>query len=281
MAFVTRRADLAEFLRARRAALGPADVGLPTTGRRRTQGLRREEVAALAGVSVSWYTWLEQGRPINASVDVLDALGRALRLDAVERDHLLALAGHPARRPIAPGGDSIPGAVQRLLHVLEPAPAYVLGPRWDFLAWNHAFATLFPPVESLPFDERNLVWVMFANADARALVGDWEREARRVLSQFRAEIVPLQDDAAVVALVERLRATSSEFAQWWPRHDVGGFETHRRLFHHPRAGRLEFETQQLVPAGEPDLRIVVHLAVPDDDSAQRLTAAGHERDRSA
>jgi len=273
MAPVTRRADLAEFLRARRAALAPGDVGLPATGRRRTQGLRREEVALLAGVSVSWYTWLEQGRPINASPDVLDALARALHLDAVERDHLLALAGHPARRPIAPGGDSVPGAVQRLLDALEPAPAYVLGPRWDFLAWNGPFGALFPAVDRLPAEERNLVWVMFANADARALVGDWEREARRVLSQFRAEIVPLQEDAAVVALVDRLRGASPEFAQWWPRHDVGGFETHRRLFHHPHAGRLEFETQQLVPAGEPDLRIVVHLAVPGDDSAQRLAAS--------
>src|SRR5439155_19076628 len=101
---ITRRADLAEFLRARRAAVSPADVGLAAFGgRRRTQGLRREEVALLAGVSVSWYTWLEQGRPINASLDVLDALARALRLDAVERDHLLALAGHPVRRPIVPG----------------------------------------------------------------------------------------------------------------------------------------------------------------------------------
>jgi len=113
---------------------------------------------------------------------------------------------------------------------------------------------------------------MFASADARELVGDWEREARRVLSQFRAETVPLRDDVAVVDLIERLRAASVEFAQWWPRHDVGGFETHRRLFHHPRAGRLEFETQQLIPAGEPDLRVVVHLGIPGDDSAQRLAA---------
>lgn len=270
MAAMTRRADLAEFLRARRAALAPADVDLPVVGRRRTQGLRREEVALLAGVSVSWYTWLEQGRPINASLDVLDALARALRLDAVEREHLIVLAGYPARLPISPGRDEVSGAITRLLEALEPAPAYVLGPRWDFLGWNRPFATLFPEVGTLPAEERNLVWVMFANASARELVGDWEQEARRVLSQFRAEIVPLRDDSAVVALVQRLQDSSAEFAQWWPRHDVGGFETRRRLFHHPAAGRLEFETQQLVPAGEPDLRIVVHLPIPGDDSAERL-----------
>ncbi len=274
MAGMTRRADLADFLRARRAALGPGDVGLPPGGRRRTQGLRREEVALLAGVSVSWYTWLEQGRPINASIDVLDALARALRLDAVEREHLVALAGYPARLPIAPGSDVVSGAIERLLDALEPAPAYVLGPRWDFLGWNRSFAMLFPAVAVLPAEERNLVWVMFANAEARELVGEWDQEARRVLSQFRAETVPLRDDTAVVALVDRLIATSAEFAQWWPRHDVGGFESRRRVFHHPIAGRLEFETQQLVPAGEPDLRLVVHLPIPDDDSAQRLAAVG-------
>lgn len=271
---MTRRADLAEFLRARRAALTPADVGLRAGGsRRRTQGLRREEVALLAGVSVSWYTWLEQGRPINASLDVLDALARALRLDAVERAHLLALAGHPARQPVVPGHDDAPPAIRRLVTALEPAPAYVLGPRWDILTWNRSFAALYPPIAELPATERNLVWLVFANADARALIGDWEREARRVLSQFRAETVPLRDDTAVVVLVERLLTESEEFATWWPRHDVGGFETHRRVFHHPVAGRLEFETQQLVPAGEPDLKVVVHLTIDGDDSAARLAAS--------
>jgi transcriptional regulator with XRE-family HTH domain len=268
-----RRADLAEFLRARRAAISPSEVGLAVGGgQRRTQGLRREEVALLAGVSVSWYTWLEQGRPINASLDVLDALARALHLDAVERDHLVALSGHPLRKPMAPGRDVVPATIAALLVALEPAPAYLLGPRWDFIAWNRPFAALFPTIESLAAEDRNLVWVVFANDQARALIGDWEHEARRVLSQFRAEIVPWQDDPAVIELVERLRATSTDFAQWWPRHDVGGFESHHRVFHHPHAGRLDFETQQLIPAGEPDLRIVVHLAIPGDDSAQRLTA---------
>src|SRR4051812_9492225 len=270
MAPVTRRADLAEFLRARRAALAPGDVGLPATGRRRTQGLRREEVALLAGVSLSWYTWLEQGRPINVSPDVLDALARALRLDDVERDHLFALAGYPNRSPIRPDTAAPSVAVRHLLDALAPAPAYLLGARWDLVAWNKPFALLFPPVLDLDVDDRNLVWIVFAEPHARVLIGDWEHEARRVLSQFRADVVPWRDDPAVVQLVDRLLDTSAEFAQWWPRHDVGAFETHRRVFHHPRAGRLEFETQQLVPVGEPDQRIVVHLPIPGDDSAQRL-----------
>jgi transcriptional regulator with XRE-family HTH domain len=267
-----KRADLAEFLRARRAALRPEDVGLTAGLRRRTAGLRREELAMIAGVSVSWYTWLEQGRPINASIDVLEALARALRLDPVEHDHLLELAGHPMRRSIEPGRDRAPSAVLRLLAVVEPAPAYALGPRWDMLAWNRPFAKLFPDIESLPDDERNLVWILFANESARRLKGEWEAEARRTLSQFRAETVPFAEDPAVASLVERLLAVSPEFRDWWPRHDVAGFETHRRVFHHPTAGRLEFQTQQLVPAGEPDVRIVVHLPIDDDDSAARLAA---------
>jgi transcriptional regulator with XRE-family HTH domain len=270
MSAITNRADLSEFLKARRAALTPADVGLPAGQRRRTTGLRREEVASLADVSVSWYTWLEQGRAIKASADVLDALARALKLDDVERNHLFALAGYPQRGPIRPGATAASPAVGRLLDSLVPAPAYLLEARWDLIAWNEPFALLFPRVLDLDVEDRNLVWIVFADADARALIGNWEHEARRVLSQFRAEIVPWRDDPAVVRLVARLQERSEEFAQWWPRHDVGAFETHRRVFHHPRAGRLEFETQQLVPVGEPDQRIVVHLPIAGDDSAQRL-----------
>ena len=253
--------------------LSPGDVGLIPGPRRRTQGLRREEVALLANVSVSWYTWLEQGRPINASIDVIDALARALLLDPVERDHLLALSGYPNRAAIKPGRDQAPDAVIRILESLAPSPAYVLGPRWDFLAWNAPFECLYPQVSTLAPEVCNLVWVMFGEPSARTLIGDWESEARRVLSQFRAESLPVRDDPAVANMVEALRASSNEFDAWWSRHDIGGFESHRRVFHHRVAGRLEFITQQLIPAGDPDLRIVVHLAIDGDDSTERLTAA--------
>jgi hypothetical protein len=158
--------------------------------------------------------------------------------------------------------------------VLEPAPAYVLGPRWDFLAWNESLARLYPAVAEVPVEERNLVWAIFCEPTLRRLIVGWESEARRVLSQFRAEIVAIADDPAVESLVDRLTAASPEFADWWPRHDVAGFETHRRTFAHPTAGTLVFEQQQLVPAGEPDLRVVVHLPIDGDDSAERLSA-GH------
>jgi transcriptional regulator with XRE-family HTH domain len=271
---VSRRDDLAEFLRARRAAVRPDDVGLPSGGRRRTPGLRREEVALLAGMSVSWYTWLEQGRPINVSVDVLEALSRVLHLDAAEHGHLLALAGHPVRTPLEPPLDAPPDAVVRLLGAVDPCPAYVLGPRWDYLAWNRAQSRLFPAIDTLAPEERNLVWTVFANPIARSLIVDWEDEARRVLSQYRADTVLYTDDPHVRGMVARLQAASPEFADWWPRHDVAGFASRIRRFSHPRAGLLSFEHLQLVPAGADALRVIVHLGLPGDDSVARLAALG-------
>jgi len=270
-----RRTDLAEFLRVRRSAISPSDVGLPAGGRRRTDGLRREEVAMLAGVSISWYTWLEQGRPINASRDVLDALARALRLDDVEHDHLIALATRPPSRDLPPAESTVPIGITALLAALEPAPAYVLGPRWDVRAWNRAEARLYPPFDNLGPEELNLVWVMFAEPTIRTLLGDWEAEARQVLSLFRADTTPYREDRELVALVERLKEVSPEFAAWWPRHDVAAFEERVRTFHHPIAGTLTFRNEQLVPAGEPDLRVVVHLPIADDDSAERLRNVRH------
>jgi transcriptional regulator with XRE-family HTH domain len=269
---VPPRADLGHFLQTRRRLLQPGDVGLPTSSRRRTEGLRREEVANLAGVSVSWYTWLEQGRPINASRDVLNALARTLRLDEIECAHMLALAGHSARAAAVPGRVGVPTGLLRLLDALEPCPAYVIDARWDVLAWNTGQERLFPRFATIEAADRNLVWIVFCDPAARALIGDWENEARRVLSQFRAETIALADDADHQLLVGRLQHASMEFAQWWPRHDVGGFVEHVRTFHHPMAGELQLLNEQVIPAGEPDLRLIVHVAVKGDDSLDRLSA---------
>lgn len=260
---MTRRVDLAEFLRARRAAISPQQAGLVAGDRRRTPGLRREEVALLAGVSVSWYTWLEQGRPINVSADVLDALGRALRLDAVEQAYLAELAGHHRERSEVDPRPEVPAWAHHLLEALEPAPAYLLGPTWDYLAWNRPQAALFPPLATLPPADRNLVWAMFAVPETRQLLVDWESDARQVLSQFRAETSAIRDAAPVVALVTRLLAASDEFAAWWGQHDVAAFTSRRRRFHHPTQGDVSFEYQQLVVAGAPDLRLVVQLPLAD------------------
>lgn len=267
------REDLAAFLRSRRAAVRPEDVGLPGGGRRRAPGLRREEVAFLAGVSVTWYTWLEQSRPVNASRAVLDALARALRLTDAEHAHLLALADRSPSEPAPATAEPAPDALRRVIGALDPNPAYVLGPRWEYLAWNRGQGLLYPAAAALPDPERNLLSIVFTDPAARTLFADWEEEARHMLRQFRADTTAIRDDAAVTALVGRLSAASPEFAAWWETRDVAGFHTRLRRYRHPRAGDLLFEYQQLVPAEWPGLRIVCHLPVPGDDSAARLAAA--------
>src|SRR3954452_11336948 len=266
-----RRAELGEFLRARREALRPADVGLPPGGRRRTPGLRREEVALLAGVSVTWYTWLEQGRRINASRDVLLALARTLKLDDAGRAHVLALASGESHEPVERIVEA-PDAVTRLIASMEPAPAYVLGPRWEIVGWNSSEELLYPPLASLGDDERNLLWVMFCEPFARSLIIDWRDRARSTIAEFRASTTLLYDDPVMIDLIERVSTRSPEFSEWWPQHDVAGFQTRLRRYAHPRAGMLTFEYQQLIPSEWPHLRVICQLPLHDDDSSQRLSA---------
>lgn len=222
----------------------------------------------LAGVSLTWYTWLEQGRRINASPDVLSAIGRALRLDEAGIEHLLGLA-QPSATPVdAP--QEAPTALVRLIESMEPAPAYVLGPRWEFLAWNQAEARLYPRIEHLDSAERNLLWVLFADPFTQDLIVDWDIHARQALAEFRAGTAGLRGDHGFRALVDDLMTRSDEFAAWWPEHDVAGFETRLRRFRHPAAGLLTFEYQQLTPVEWPGLRVTCQLPVPGDDSAERL-----------
>jgi transcriptional regulator with XRE-family HTH domain len=262
------RAELGEFLRARRDAVAPEQVGLPPGSNRRTPGLRREEVAMLAGVSITWYTWLEQGRRINASPDVLTAIGRALRLDEAGTEHLLALAQPTATPTEAPR--EAPSALVRLIDAMEPAPAYVLGPRWEFLAWNAAQSRLYPRIADLAGIERNLLWVLFADPATKELIVDWDIHARQALAEFRAGTAALRGDAELAELAGKLSAESEEFATWWPEHDVAQFETRIRRFRHPAAGLLTFEYQILAPVEWPGLRVACQLPVPGDDSADRL-----------
>jgi transcriptional regulator with XRE-family HTH domain len=263
------RQELPEFLRGRREATRPDQVGLPAGRGRRTPGLRREEVAMLAGVSLTWYTWLEQGRRINASRDVLVAIGRALRLDDSGLEHLLSLA-EPGTAGVVEVPATPPAALERLLDALMPSPAYVLGPRWEFLAWNGAQERLYPRLPSLEPPRRNLLWVLFADPFTRELIVDWDIHARQALAEFRSATSAVRHDPAMVELIEMLRHESEEFDRWWPEHDVSGFETRLRRFNHPTAGELTFQYQQLTPAEWPSLRVVAQLSIPGDDSAERL-----------
>ncbi|MBQ4774760.1 helix-turn-helix transcriptional regulator [Pectobacterium versatile] len=213
------RHDLAAFLRARRERVSPADVGLPSGGRRRTPGLRREEVAALAGVGLTWYTWLEQGRDIGVSAAFLDSLARVLKLDAAERRHLFLLAHE--RPPAEPGKTwcVVPPLVRRLMHDLAPHPAYILNLRWDVLAFNEPANQLFN-FDAHPSERRNLLWLLFTDPLLHERFIGWEQQAQQMLSSFRRDFARATQEADIHELVEELEQVSPDFKTWWRQHEV-------------------------------------------------------------
>lgn len=263
-----RRTELGAFLRARRSQLDRAAVGLPEAGRRRITGLRREEVATLSAVSVTWYTWLEQGRDVNPSRQVLDALATTLRLSNTEHDYLLSLVGYtPAVATPRPAPDA-PAHVQRLMAHLQGMPAYAIASDWSICGWNQAYKALYPNVARVPAQDRNLLWLVFTDPFVRRLLPDWEITSSHFLAEFRAEVGTRLGDPDCAALIQRLNTHSSEFAAGWSAHSVEGFASRRRAFLTP-AGELIFEHHRLTPADFKDIHIVIYTPV-DDDTAQRL-----------
>jgi transcriptional regulator with XRE-family HTH domain len=261
-----RRAELADFLRTRRAALSPADVGLdPGEGRRRTPGLRREEVAQRSGVGLSWYTWLEQGRDVTPSGQVLLALSRALALSPSERDHLFLLAGVAP----PPGTDGpVDAETAAFVDGLLPHVAFVLTPRFDVAAHNRAAELIMGDLVAAPPGRRNLLLWMF-DEDAWPGGGEgWERTARANLLDFRTEYARHPGDPAFVSLVERLSAGSATFRAWWAGHDVQVLEPTRKQITHPALGRLSFLSAQSRLAHAPWLRL--RMLVPADARTRHL-----------
>ena len=268
----TRR-ELGQFLTLRRRSVDPRAVGLPAGGSRRTPGLRREEVALLAGVSHTWYTWLEQGRDIRPSRQVIDALARTLQLSTAEREYVLRLSGNdPVAAVEAP--DAMPEHLQGLMDALGSSPAYAITSSWSIVGWNAAYERLYPGVADLAADDRNLLWVVFTDPAVRELLGDWGADSRRFLTQFRAEVGPRLADPAVVDLVTRLQAASPAFREGWASHDVDRFTSTERRFEHPEVGGLVLEHHQLTPADAPGLQLVVYTAAEADSAAKlaRLAA---------
>ncbi|WP_460573885.1 helix-turn-helix transcriptional regulator [Humibacter soli] len=265
------RAELGGFLRARRESLSRSDAGLPMLGRARTSGLRREEVSYLSGVSVTWYTWLEQGRDIHPSRQVLDALARTLRLTVTEHAYLLSLAGYSPT--VAPGAAPVaiaPPQVQRLMDALAGSPAYTVTADWRIAGWNAAYAALYPGVATARGEDRNLLWLVFTDPYVRQLLPDWEATSRRFVAEFRADAGPRLGDPAYLDLVTRLEQASPEFRSAWAAHDIEGFASRERVFRHPTAGLLTLEHHQLAPSDHPDLHIVIYTPAPGTDAAERL-----------
>jgi transcriptional regulator with XRE-family HTH domain len=260
-----RRAELGAFLRARRAAVKPGDVGLPEgTSRRRTPGLRREEVAQLAGVGIAWYTWLEQGRVLATSPQVIDAVARALLLTHEEHAHLRALANLPP--PTRPDrGGVLAASIRRMVDNLSPNPAYVLDRRFDFLTWNDAYCRVWRDLAAIPPDRRNLIWLFFTDESLRSLVVDWEARAAALLAQFHAVVGRNPADQRLAQLVHDLTANSPLFQRWWPEYRVGGLGSPRHVIRHPEVGEIRFDLAQLRIDHQPGLTLVLQTpATPAD-----------------
>jgi transcriptional regulator with XRE-family HTH domain len=253
-----RRVEFGDFLRSRRESLSPKAIGVASARRRRTAGLRREEVAELAGIGVDWYIRLEQGRTVNPSATTIDALARALRLSRAEHAHLKALARDGDRRAFVI--ETVPDSIERLLQSLTQ-PAYVTGRRWDLLAWNEVADAVFG-FSRLREDDRNILLCMLTNRQTRKLFGDsWADEAKRMVAQFRATHDVWAGDPAFVALLDRLAQGSSEFRRWWKAHEVRNTASGRKSLHHPDKGLLQFEYASFQANDDPALKLVIYTPV--------------------
>jgi transcriptional regulator with XRE-family HTH domain len=270
------RGELAELLRTRRDRLTPADVGLPAGSRRRTAGLRREEVAQLAGVSATYYTFLEQGRDVRPSRQVVAALAGALRLSPAERAHLFQLAGIPVAASDSELAETTDPVVSTLISRLDPFPAYLKGGRWDVLAANRAARALFTDWSARAPGDRNKVWWMFTDPAARKVYVEWEKEASDMLGRFRAAAARRPDDPDFAGLVERLRQASPEVREWWPRYEVRPVGGGTKRLHHPALGDVTFQHTVLQVADHPEQMLVYFTTgeVPQDKLAALAAEAG-------
>jgi transcriptional regulator with XRE-family HTH domain len=265
----TRRLELASFLRTRREGLLPAQVGTPKRTRRRTPGLRREEVAELVGIGVTWYTWLEQGRPIRVSADVVENLAQVLRLSVDERVYLFQLAQRPLPSTLPESQAELRPVFRDVMNALEPAPAHIRDLRWNVLAWNRA-ESLLVDWRAYPSSERNIVWHHFSNPTFRRIMVNWEREARSVLSEFHMESGHHAEESWFTSLIEQLQESSADFRSWWPLHEVRRERELPIEMQHPDVGRLLFQPVTVVFTKEPHFVMRILVPMPEANTASKL-----------
>ncbi|MEU0370843.1 helix-turn-helix transcriptional regulator [Streptomyces sp. NPDC006283] len=271
MNYDQRRAELADFLKTRRLALQPEEVGLPPRTSRRTPGLRREDVADLAGISSSWYSWLEQARNIRVSDHVLNSLAVALRLNAEERDYLLALANEDARSSANIPADGVPPALQRILDSQLPHPAFALGPRFNILAWNQARTDVYGDLAQMPPEQRHLLWLFFGD-HMRELIQNWEPSARSVLAEFRAATGLYVHESWFTTLVGELSQNSEDFRTWWRQHEIERHRVTTREVKHPFVGRMMLEETVLVVDDRSGRRVILEIPQPGTGTENKLMA---------
>ncbi|GCE15647.1 helix-turn-helix transcriptional regulator [Tengunoibacter tsumagoiensis] len=267
-----RRRDFADFLRTRRLRLSPEEVGLARGGRRRTPGLRREEVAERANVGVSWYTLLEQGRDVNPSREVLQSIADALQLTPDERQHLFFFANQPYLIETAPSDELVSPALRRVLDALTPTPAYIIDRRWNYLAWNATASQIFLRTEMAPPYEYNVIWRIFTDPEIRLLNKEptWEQVALQVMEEFRAESARYADEEWFKRLIADLQRVSPEFRAWWPHHNVRGRADAHKTIEHPLVGCLMFEHTTLQVPAQPELKVMIYTPLPQTGTLKKL-----------
>lgn len=261
-----RRRELSAFLRSRRERISPGQAGMPVGGRRRTPGLRREEVAQLAGVGVTWYTWLEQGRDIRASEQVLHAIARVLHLDPDEQAHLLTLAG-ASTAPSQTEVEALGPATQRLLDQVHPFPACVQTAKYDLLGYNRTYGRLVHDMDALAPENRNCMYLTFTDPRWRSAVVDWDVAAARMVAQFRAHMAEHVAEPAWKSMLKRLKASSPEFVRLWEQHEVAGTTNLRKQFRNPQVGLLSFEVSMTWLQPRQGVRLLVYT--PADAQTER------------
>ncbi|MFE1951941.1 helix-turn-helix transcriptional regulator [Streptomyces sp. NPDC059524] len=265
-----RTAEIREFLRSRRARVSPGEAGLAVgdVRSRRTPGLRREEVAVLAGVGVSWYTWLEQGREINVSADVLDSIARVLRLDGTEREHLYLLAGLNPPRALPAAGRVVSDALRQVIDSWLPRPAYLIDPHWNLIAVNRAAELVFGYREH----DHNCLVTFFTGARYRSSLCHWRDAAESIVGQFRADAARYPDDPEFGRIAADMCAVSPEFAELWAEHTVRDAVSGAKTVLHPDAGELSFTYTALTLPELPGHRLMLHTPTNGSGTQERLDA---------
>lgn len=266
-----RHHELAQFLRSRRERITPEDAGIPRGNRRRTPGLRRGEVAMLAGMSLEWYTYLEQGRDIQASSEVLESLARVLQLDNHERRHLYILASRQNPPEATPPLPSIHPNLQNVLDLLKSAPAYIIDERMNVVAWNQAFAAVYGDYQFLSERERNLVWITFTSSYFRQLKGDhWGKAALHCLAQFRAGYGRYIEDSWWSEQITELSKSSPEFTEMWKQQEVLYAPEGHKVIIHPIAGDMIFDYQAFQAVDSPNLQVVINTPVTNTETENKV-----------
>jgi len=265
-----RYKELADFLKTRRAKILPSQAGLSPGTRRRTPGLRREEVAQLAGVSITWYTWLEQGRHIRVSAQVLESLSKVLLLDKQERIHLYLLANQPLPSDIPEYQGTVSPILQHVLDNLILCPSLVTDQRWNVIAWNKAACLLFGDFHQMNVRERNIVWAMFTDEKYKQLFVNWKLHAKDLLGRFRSTCGQYIDDPWLAQFIEDLKNQSTEFRLWWPLHDIESNREKCKQLRHPDANLLDFEVSNFDVSDNSGLKMIVHTPSLNSDTASKM-----------